>query len=174
MSRAAACVVLAASCLLPAAGRAAEERLDHKGALALWLGGGVGLRIGTTAARRVDGGLRAPVDLGLFFALPQTQNGLWVVGRGALGGGLPDWSVRGGYRGFFGLDRWKTFFDLGATFAITPRFAAAVRAGAGAQVELSPVAGLFLAAGGEVGGGNGFHFAADLTLGIELRTYLFE
>jgi hypothetical protein len=92
----------------------------------------------------------------------------------AFGGPALEWSLRAGYRGYFGEERWKTFVDLGAFFLVTPRFAAGPRLGVGVQYELAPVAGVFLAGGAEVGGGNGFHYGADIALGFELRTYLLE
>jgi hypothetical protein len=150
------------------------ERFDHRGAIGLWIAGGIGVREGTTLGRDLDGGGRFPIDVSLSFALPDTQNSIWVQGQLGLGGGSLEWATRAGYRSYFGEDRFKTFLDVGAAFQITPRFAASARVGAGVIWDFSPIAGVFAAAGVEVGGGNGFHFAADLVGGIELRTYLLE
>ena len=151
-----------------------QQRWDHRGAIGVSLAGGVAFREGSTLARTVDGGARVPVDVGVSVALPQTQNSLWASGRVAFGAPIKEWSLRAGYRSFFGEERWKTFLDLGAVFQVTPRFAAGARVGAGVMYEFLPVGGWFAAAGVEVGGGNGFHFDADITTGIELRTYLLE
>jgi hypothetical protein len=48
------------------------------------------------------------------------------------------------------------------------------RLGFGLQLELSPIAGVFVSTGLQLQGGAALRFAAELMLGLQLRTYLLE
>ena len=95
-------------------------------------------------------------------------------GRGSFGAPLKDWAVAFGYRGYFGRERLKTFFDLDAVFHATPIFAVGPRIGIGIQYEITSLLGVFAATGGQIGGGAGFRASYDAGVGLQLRSYLFE
>jgi hypothetical protein len=78
--------------------------------------------------------------------------------------------VRGNFSS--GEDRWRTFFDVQLAVPFTPVLLAGPRVGAGVQYELSPVAGAFCQAGLQLGLGASLLFTADVSCGVQLRTYV--
>ena len=86
----------------------------------------------------------------------------------------PAWSFSLGYRGYFGEERFKTFFDLDGTVDVTPAFAVGPRIGVGFQYEVNSLVGVFVALAAHVGAGNGGIFGGDALVGFQIRSYLLE
>lgn len=86
----------------------------------------------------------------------------------------PEWATYAGYRGYFGQERFKTFFDLDLAVDVHPRFAAGPRLAFGLQYELHPLVGVFAGLAARVGIGSPTRFAASAFAGLQLRTYLLE
>ncbi len=158
--------------LLPL-GAAAQVRLDHRGAAGLLIGSGLEVQEALSGNVR-EGGLRALLDVGGTLAVDYEGNELMALARAGFGGPSINWTAIGGYRGYFGRDVWKTFFDLGIAAHFTPAFTVGPRVGFGVQYELGPLAGLYLGAAAQLSGGNGFRFSGELVGGIQLRSYLLE
>ncbi|MBX5480364.1 MAG: hypothetical protein IRZ16_00745 [Myxococcaceae bacterium] len=153
---------------------AAAERFDHRGAVGLLLGGGLEWKEGVAFDSQTDIGLRIPIDVGATYAIGYDGNELMAFGRVSLLGARVDTSFACGYRGYFGEDRFKTFFDLGLQAHFTPRITAGARVGMGVQYELSPLIGTYTGLASQIGFGNGLRFDAELLVGIQLRSYLLE
>lgn len=151
----------------------AVERLDHRGAVGLLLG--PSLELGEwVKGGKFDEYSRIGGYLGLSFAIGANGNELhgWV--RSLSGGGPLAWSGVAGYRGYFGEEQLKTFFDLGARVDLTPQFTLGPRIGFGIQWEFSSLAGVFGGLAAHLGAGNGLRFSAEAFAGVQLRSYLFE
>lgn len=151
---------------------AAWERLDHRGQTSFTLVPGYEhlIRPGRTGERTRSN----PGAFGeLSFGLPGGDDG----GEGILG--LRYGAGAGGesrlvapfiaYRVFAGDEEWKTFFDVGAFARIEPIWGVGTRLGAGVQYDFSQAWGIFLATGGSVGIGDGFHVGFDAGLGLQVR-----
>lgn len=160
--------------LLFAANAAAADRLDHHGAVGLLLGSGLDLRQEADPNGESSNGLRVPVDLGGTYNIGHDSSELKLVLRAELLG--PQWIgvIYGGYRGYFGADAWKTFFDLDLRVDALPKITAGPRMGIGVQYELGSLVGIYSALAAHVGAGQGIRFGAELTIGVQLRSYLLE
>jgi hypothetical protein len=181
--------------VLLASSAQADERYDHKGA--------VGLLIGTTleykSAFALNGapedGARAGVELGGTYAIGNDGNELKGALRAAFLGNRYQCSLNYtcapvdlglylGYRGYFDLGQWKTFYDLDLVQHLVPRIAAASvntqlytigpRVGLGVQLDFLPIAGAFLLIEGQLGFGDGLRYGVGAMLGVQLRSYLLE
>jgi hypothetical protein len=155
-------------------GAQAAERFDHRGAAGLLVGTGLEHKEQVGFGGERDGGPRALLDLGGTAAVGHSGNEFTLFGRAALGGPGVNWALVGGYRGFFGADRLKTFFDLDLAAQVWPAFTLGPRIGFGAQYELSPLFGVIAAAAGQLGAGAGLRFSVELTLAVQARSYLLE
>ncbi len=168
-----AAAVLALCAALPAR----AERLDHRGSLGLLLGGGGELKSGVAAGGLAsDTGAKLLMDLGGTWAVDYDGNELMALARAGLFASRTELGFIAGYRGYFGKERLKTFFDLGAALQWVPglMFTAGPRIGAGLQVELTSVVGLYVGAAGQAGFGGGLRFSGELCAGLQLRSYLLE
>jgi len=157
----------------------ADERFDHRGSLGLIVAGdysGVD-SIGLSVPKK-DEGLRYVLDLGATRAIGYDGNE--VLGMLSLGFDAPtlqpvDLGVAGGYRGYFGSGRIKTFVDLDLSAHALRLFTVGPRVGIGAQWEIASVLGVFFGLIGELGIGTvELRYSAQLTLGFQPRTYLLE
>jgi hypothetical protein len=153
---------------------AQAERLDHRGAVGLLVGGGLELKESVSARTGRDGGLRTDLDLGGTVAIGADGNELLGVARLQLGGPRLGTALLGGYRGYFGQDRFKTFFDLGAGVQLTPALTAGPRVGFGAQVELGALVGIYAGVAGQLAAGDGLRASVEAVLGFQVRSYLLE
>lgn len=171
---AAASRALAVAALLTAGSAFAEQRFDHRGSVGLLLGGGIEFKEGAAAGTERDSGLRYLGDLGGTFAVDYDGNELMALVRGSFGRPQIGSALILGYRGYFGADRAKTFFDLGGALHFTPAFTAGARLGFGFQYELSSVIGVYVGAAAQLGGGNGIRFSAEVISGLQFRSYLLE
>ena len=150
----------------------ATERFDHRGALGLLLG--VGFELGELVRNgQFDEYSRAIGDLGVTAAIGDDGNELKLVVQAARPG-TPEWGGYAGYRGYFGQERLKTFFDLDLAVDVRPSFAAGPRLAFGLQYELHPLVGIFAGLAARVGIGSPTRFAASAFAGLQLRTYLLE
>ena len=168
-----ACAGLLLPLLLLPAVALADERFDHRGAVALLVGGGGSILDVDTPVLAVHGN-RGLVDLGGTWAIGYNGNELLGQVRVALGGTVLDWSVMAGYRGYFGYDRLKTFLDVQLVALVKPTFLIGPRLGGGVQFELTPNVGVFAGLGFQIGAGTGLLFSRELFGGIQLRSYLLE
>lgn len=151
-----------------------QERYDHRGAVGLLVGTGLEHTQSAAGGRFLENGLRLDADLGLTVAVGHDGNELKAFGRASLGGSAVDWSMAAGYRGYFGDGRFKTFFDLDGAAHLAPAFVLGPRVGFGAQLELSPLVGLYAGLAAQLGFGAVLRFDAELVLGLQLRSYLLE
>lgn len=151
-----------------------SERLDHRGAVGLLIGGGFENRLNFTPGAPADIGNRALVDLGGTMALGAHGNELIAFARAGLGGGKLAWSGAAGYRGYFGYEQIKTFCDLELAVQLAPFLTAGPRIGGGVQYELSSLLGVYAGFALQLGFGTGLLFSAELIAGIQLRSYLLE
>ena len=181
--------------LLLATSAHADERYDHKGAVGLLIGFSGERKDAATLLGGGDAGWRFGTELGVTFAVGGDGNALRAALRGLFGGIEPgcsklqrcapvDLSLMLGYRGYFDMGQWKTFFDIDAAQHIVPRFnesnartqlyTIGPRVAIGAQFDFLPVAGVYLLLEGQIGFGDGLRYGAGLQLGFQLRSYLLE
>lgn len=71
--------------------------------------------------------------------------GTWSAGGGTRA--HVDWALDARYRGYFGSDELKTFFEVGLWAPLSPRLAIGPRAGLGAAWDFSRRLGVFVAFG---------------------------
>jgi hypothetical protein len=150
-----------------------EERWDHRGSLGVFASPGIAAagRAGLTAGS--DFRARLLTDVGLTMAVGDDGNELRAYGRVYYGAPVGGAGALG-YRGFFGTDRWKTFFDLEAMVNVAPLFNVGPRVGIGVVYELTSILGLFAGVGAHFGAGSTFLFVADANVSLQLRSYLLE
>jgi hypothetical protein len=160
--------------LISSAPAAAADRLDHHGAVGLLIGSGLDVRQAASPTGNAQTGLRLPIDLGGTYNVGHDSNELKLVLRGELLGTNFIGSIYGGYRGYFGHDAWKTFFDLDLRADLFPQLTAGPRMGLGVQYEVSSLIGVYCALAAHVGAGQGIRFGGELTVGVQLRSYLLE
>jgi hypothetical protein len=150
----------------------ATERFDHRGALGLLLGGGFELGE-LVRSGQFDEYSRAIANLGVTVAIGENGNELKLVVQAAKPGSI-EWSSYAGYRGYFGQDRLRTFFDLDLAVDVRPFFTAGPRLAFGLQYELHPLVGVFAGLAARVGIGSPTRFAASGFAGLQFRSYLLE
>jgi hypothetical protein len=158
--------------LLTSPASLAADRFDHRGAVGLLLGSGFEL------GELVHGGQfdeyqRGVAELGLSVAVGENGNEFKAVVQAGRRGAL-EWSAFGGYRGYFGQERLKTFFDLDLAFDLRPDFTAGPRLAFGAQYELHPLIGVFAGLDARLGIGSPTRFSAGAFAGFQFRSYLLE
>ena len=173
---------LATALVLLGTAVAAEERYDHRGSLGLLVGGSIERKDSANNNVPSDPGYKlgnwgGGVELGGTVAVGSEGNDLKLSVR-ALFGGLFDFGIFAGYRGYFSVGQWKTFFDLDLAGHITPDVAphgtVGPRVGVGVQLDFLPVAGAYPVHGGQIGFGDGLRYGAELTIGFQFRSYLLE
>ena len=155
-------------------GQEAQSRRDHRGSLGVIASGGLVRTDFISGGGGSESGFRGGAELGGTLQLGTDDDEVLLALHGVFGGPAFDLSVRGGWRGYFGHDAWKTFVDLQLATHVTPRFLIGPRLGLGVQLDFLPIAGAFFTAGAEIGLGQGIRFGADVALGFQLRSYLFE
>ncbi len=173
----------------------ADERYDHKGAIGLLIGISGEYKAAATLGGGGDEGYRLGTEVGVTLAVGSDGNALKAAVRSVFFGIEPGCSTNGscapvdlglylGYRGYFDLGQWKTFFDIDAAQHLVPRlgpssantqlYTIGPRVAVGVQFDFLPVAGAFLSLEGQIGFGDGLRYGAALLLGFQLRSYLLE
>jgi len=165
-------MVLCLALCVPGAA-AADERFDHRGAVGLLVGGG-GEYLSITVPGAQVSGPRFDLDLGGTFAIGDDGNELLLLTRAILGGPRLQGALILGYRGYFGTDQVKTYFDLGAAGHLMPEISAGPRVGFGVQLELSSLVGLYAGIAAQLALGTLLRFDGELCLGLQVRTYILE
>lgn len=162
------------SILLAASTALGDQRFDHRGAVGLVVGGGLEHKTASASDLPAETGFRTDADVGITYAIGYDGDEIVAFARGTFGGPLPDLSVAGGYRGYFGLERWKTFVELGGALHLWPKLAVGPRIAFGVQYELTSNVGAFLSLGTQLGFGRIMRFDGELIGGVQLRSYLLE
>jgi hypothetical protein len=147
----------------------------HRGSLGLTVSGGFEALTAVSYAGYSDRGFRAPVEvggtLGLFDHTELTLSGrLGLPAILTTGVAL---SFYGGIRNSLGFDEWKTFFELQLAVHTLPYFTAGARVGFGVLYDVLPIVGLYAMISGQLGGGLALRLSGELTVGVQLRTYIF-
>jgi len=165
-------LLFAALCISQAAG--ASDRYDHRGAIGFLLGPGIAFQDQVMSGHVTEQTSWLALMVGGTFAIGNEGNELKLLTQAfrLTEGGI--WAVSAGYRGYFGQERVKTFFDLDARAEVSPIFAIGPRLGLGVQYELLPTFGIFAAVAAHAGAGHGVVFGAEAFVGFQLRSYLLE
>ncbi len=147
----------------------AQEAYRHKGSLGLLLAAGPGARSSSALG---NSGFLGLVEAGATAGFFEHQELLAIarlslrekLGLGALAG----------VRSVYGLDRWKTFFDLTVSAELIPVVFVGPRGAVGVQYDLGNFVGVYAALGVGIGFGNGLFIQGELTVGFQFRSYLLE
>ncbi len=164
---------LALAGLLAAAPAAAlEPRYDHRDEMGLLLEGS-GSWDAVTLGDRSESLWRRPT-LRAAFTFDLSGEGDELVLGGAWSGGAATearvrWALDARYRGYFGSDEFKTFFEVGLWAPVSPRLAAGPRAGLGAAWDFSRRLGIFLAFGFATAFGEFRGASLDMGAGVQVR-----
>ncbi|HYQ81604.1 MAG TPA: hypothetical protein VEP68_08885 [Anaeromyxobacteraceae bacterium] len=158
--------------LAAAPAEALEPRFDHRDQLGLLLEAS-GSWDAVTVGDRSQSQWRWPT-LRLAFSFDVSGEGDEIILGGAwsgTGGGTPDvrWALDARYRGYFGSEELKTFFEAGLWAPLSPRLAVGPRAGLGAAWDFSRGLGVFLAFGFATAFGEFRGASLDLGLGLQAR-----
>jgi hypothetical protein len=165
--------VVAALALTLAGPSSAAESYTHQGALGLYVAPGGSIAASSTPTA-LGVGPRWSAHLGGTLAFDPSGNeiALWLRTTGAAS--VLEASMALTYRGYFGYERVKTFFDLGLVGYAYPALMAGPRVGVGVQYEVSAVMGALCGAGLQLGLGGAMAASMDLFCGVQLRTYVLE
>lgn len=129
---------------------ALEPRYDHRDQVGFLLEAG-GSWDAATAAGRSQSLWRGPtLRPAVTFDVSGEGDELMLGGAWSAGGGSSahvDWAVDARYRGYFGSEELKTFFEVGLWAPLAPRLAVGPRAGLGLAWDFSRRLGVFLAFG---------------------------
>ncbi|WP_240360863.1 hypothetical protein [Pyxidicoccus caerfyrddinensis] len=139
---------------------------EDRRALSLILGPGAAY---TEYIDRDDGdaekGVDAHLDLGGTRTVGYDGDELFVLIRGSLRG--PDLSFAGGYRNFFGVDAWQTFFDVGVLVRPFSGPWVGPRVGLGLRHTFSERLAVFGGLGLTLGFGSGLRGDAEAFTGVQ-------
>lgn len=152
---------------------AEDVRLDHRGSIGLLLSTGAEYKA-SIAGGSVQNGTRLPAHLGGTMAIGPNGNELKLQFDSSWLGPAYDLGVSFGYRGYFPVDPFKTFFDADIGFRFYDRFTVGPEIGFGVQYELSSVVGIFSTVRAKFGFGQGLRLGAELLVGLQVRTYVLE
>jgi hypothetical protein len=160
----------------------AEERYDHRGSLGVLLAGSIERKDSANNTQPSDpsfklGGWKGSLELGATMGVGSDGNDLKLSVRTMFGYPF-DLGIFAGYRGYFSVGQWKTFFDLDLAGHITPLIAPhgtiGTRVAVGVQLDFLPIIGTYALLGGQIGFGDGLRYGAELTIGFQFRSYLLE
>jgi hypothetical protein len=174
--RAAATVAgaLAAAALLPAGAAALEPRYDHRdthGPIVEVLASHDTVAI---AGEATASAWRPALRLAWGVAATGEGDEIVVGVTGALARGLPQEArvlvaLDARYRGYFGLDEWKTFFDAGLWLPLVEPIAVGPLVGLGVQWDPSRAFGVYGAASFATAFGEARIVSFTVSLGAQLR-----
>jgi hypothetical protein len=147
------------------------ERYDHRGSVGLLVGLSNEYRqtlspalLERTPAANLGASMAVGVD-GNELTLNTRLN--WLVNG-------VDASATVGYRGYFGLERFKSFYEAGWAVHAYPAFLTGPRLGFGFQYELTQVVGGFVGIAAKGAFGAAVRFSAEAFCGVQFRSYLLE
>lgn len=166
--------VLAALLWLPAPAPGLEPRYDHRDQLGLAAEVDVS-RLTATTGNGLSRSVFDLLGLRLAFSFDVGDDGNEIVLGGAFSplvsgeSAATAWSVDARYRGFFGADELKTFFDAGIVVAVSPRVAAGPRLGFGVMYDPDRALGLYALLGAASAFGEFRGFSFQLGLGVQWR-----
>jgi hypothetical protein len=153
-----------------------QERYDHHGALGLTVAGGGEFVTAVASNAAGEVGLRLPLELG---ATLSVGNHVELRAAGRFAPGIPPLtgvagSAYAGIRNSFGYEQLKTFFDLDLGVHFAPFLAIGVRGAFGVQYDFLPIMGVYAQLGAQLGGATSLRLSAEVMIGLQFRTYLFE
>ncbi len=151
---------------------ALEPRYDHRDQMGLLLEASGSWDAVTVGDRSQSLGRRPTLRLAFTFDLSGEGDELMVGGAWSGGGGATahvDWALDARYRGYFGSDEFKTFFEVGLWAPLSPRRAVGPRAGLGASWDFSRRLGAFLAVGFATAFGDFRGASLDVGAGMQVR-----
>jgi hypothetical protein len=165
--------------LSAAAPSLADDRYDHRGAVGLIAALAFQDKDSIVFNQNfADSGSRYAAEIGGTYAVGYNGNELALLatlGVATYGSLRADWGLAAGYRGYFGHERFKTYFDLDAAVHFTPSVTAGPRFGAGVQYELTQTLGVFGGLEGELCiGPQELRLSAQIAVGFQFRSYLLE
>ncbi len=155
----------------PAAAQA--ERFDHQGSIFAVVAPGAAYHVGTANFVHNGGRWCALVGGGMATQLERVE--FLFLGRATGRTDALEVSALAGVRTtFLGGERWGTFADVQLALELYPAPTLGPRFAVGAQFEIAPVAGVFCSAGAMAGVGPGSNLlgTADVSCGLQLRTYV--
>lgn len=152
---------------------AADERTDHRGSIGLIVSTGGEFK-SSIAGAVAENGLRLPLHVGGTLAIGDNGNELKALLDASWFGPALDLGFTLGYRGYFAVDRMKTFFDADLGVRLVSHFSIGPEVGVGLQYELTSVVGIFTNLRGKLGFGQGLRLGGELLVGIQFRSYLLE
>jgi hypothetical protein len=168
-------LLVAVLLLLPLPAAAIEywegPRLDHRGQPSLLVAPAIEHLIVGRPGEDTETGTALVADVA--WGMPLTEEG----GEGFVGvragAGFSDGDLRLApfalYRGYYGDDAWKTYFDVGAVVRIEPVWGGGVRLGFGLQYDPTENLGFFAGLGGGIAFGDGLQTNVDFQSGLQLR-----
>jgi hypothetical protein len=139
-------------------------------------GGEYSTLIGATSKQTNESGIRIPLEVGGSVGITNKSE-LHLSGRfepGVYGVALVGLSFYAGLRQSFGYEKWKTFFDLDAAVHALPFVTLGLRFAFGVQYDFADIAGVYVAAGAQIGGLLHLRLSGELMIGFQFRTYVFE
>lgn len=151
---------------------ALEPRYDHRDQLGLLLEASAAWDAVSSGGSSTSL-WRAPT-LRLAFTFDVSGEGDELVVGGAWSGGSGgeahvDWALDARYRGYFGSEEFKTFFEVGLWAPLSPRLALGPRAGLGASWDFSRGVGAFASFGFATAFGEFRGASLDLGAGLQAR-----
>jgi hypothetical protein len=152
---------------------AAAEHWDHRGSLGLLVGGAGQYRLGLGSSGVWQAAPLAGLDLGATLAIGVDGNEIKLLGRVAFGSGM-EGMLAFGYRGYFGQEALKTFFDIDLALHRSDAFTLGPKLGVGLQYEVHPLVGVFGALAASFGFGQAIRFTGEVCVGVQIRSYLLE
>jgi hypothetical protein len=161
--------------LLPLPAAAVEywegPRLDHRGQPSLLVAPALEHLIVARAGEDTDTGTGVVADVA--WGVPLTdEGGEGFVGLRAgtsLSGAELRLAPYALYRGYYGDDAWKTYFDVGAFVRVEPVWGGGVRLGFGLQYDPTEHLGWFAGLGGGIAFGDGLQTSVEFQSGLQLR-----
>ena len=148
-----------------------EPRLDHRGQSSLFVAPVLEHLIVDRAGEETETSTGLVGELA--GGVPLADEGGEGLGGLRADAGLGDGEARLApfalYRGYYGDEAWKTYFDVGVFGRIEPVWGGGARLGFGLQHDPTEHLGLFAGVGGGLAFGDGLQASLDFLAGLQLR-----
>jgi hypothetical protein len=170
------CSLLAA----PSVRAETEASLDHSGSVGLLVSAGTEFSTIEIAdcpackSERTQVGFSASLEVGGSVAVGSEGNELTLRLRFLRLTPEPGEMLLLGFRNYFGRDALKTYTAFDLVGSLRPMHGAGGRAAFGLMYDFSPLIGLWSEAGASFALGGGRRFGADISIGVQGRSYLLE